>query len=414
MKVNQAFRYQLKPNVSQRILLAKHAGTARFAYNWGLAERIKLFSSREGKDRFTTSMAQHKILNALKSTEFPWMYEVSKCSPQEALRDLDKAFKNFIEGRKQGRNVGFPKFKKKGVHESFRLTGSIRVNSGSVQLPRLGKVRTFEATGKFKGRILSATISLQADRWFVSLTVEVERPSPPKVPFDCAQGEVVGIDLGLTTFAACSDGRKIDAPKALKSALKRLRRRSKQHSRKKSGSKNRRKSTQKLARLLFKVKNKRRDFLHKLSTKLAKTKSVIVLEDLHIRGMIRNRKLSAAIADASWGEFRLMLSYKTQWYGSRLAIAPRFLASSKTCSECGHLMESLPLDIRDWVCPCCGTHHDRDVNAAKNLVKWFWENTASSAEINACGDSSTGEGAPISSRHGSLKQESTMRHLSIS
>jgi putative transposase len=147
--------------------------------------------------------------------------------------------------------------------------------------------------------------------------------------------------------------------------------------------------------------------LHKLSTKLAKTKSVIVIEDLHIRGMIRNRSLSAAIADAGWGEFRLMLTYKTQWYGSRLVVAPRFLASSKTCSECGHVMESLPLDIRDWVCPCCGTHHARDVNAAKNLVKWFLKNTASSAEINACGDSSTGGVAKVTSRHGSLKQEST-------
>jgi putative transposase len=133
--------------------------------------------------------------------------------------------------------------------------------------------------------------------------------------------------------------------------------------------------------------------LHKLSTKLAKNKSVIVIEDLHVKGMIRNRKLSAAIADASLGEFRLMLTYKTQWYGSRLVIAPRFFASSKTCSECDHVMESLPLDIREWECPCCGTHHDRDVNAAKNLVKWFLKNTASSAEINACGDSSTGDSA---------------------
>jgi putative transposase len=147
--------------------------------------------------------------------------------------------------------------------------------------------------------------------------------------------------------------------------------------------------------------------LHKLSTKLAKIKSVIVIEDLHIRGMIRNRSLSAAIADAGWGEFRLMLTYKTQSYGSRLVVAPRFLASSKTCSECGHVMESLPLDIRDWVCPCCGTHHDRDVNAAKNLVKGFLKNTASSAEINACGDSSTGGVAKVTSRHGSLKKEST-------
>jgi putative transposase len=149
----------------------------------------------------------------------------------------------------------------------------------------------------------------------------------------------------------------------------------------------------------------------------AQERRILVIDETEVKdaqGMLPNRKLSAAIADAGWGEFRLMLTYKTQWYGSKLSIAPRFFASSKTCSECGHVMKSLPLDIRDWVCPCCGTDHERDVNAAKNLVKWYRTNTASSAEINACGDSSTGGGAKISSRHGSLKQESTTRHLSIS
>ncbi len=409
MKVNQAFRYELKPNVSQRILLAKHAGTARFTYNWGLAQRIKLFERSEGKERFTSAIAQHKVLNSLKATEFPWMYEVSKCAAQEALRDLDRAFKNFWSGRKVRRNVGFPKFKKKGMHDSFRLTGSIRVNSHSIQLPRLGKIRTKEGCGKFTGRILSATISREADRWNVSLSVEVERPDPPTV-----QGDAVGIDVGLTSFAAMSDGTSCDAPKPLRKAAQRLKRRSRQHSRKVKGSSNRRKSAVKLARLHRRVKNKRWNFLHQLSTQLAKTKSVIVIEDLHIRGMIRNRSLSTAIADAGWGEFRVMLAYKTQWYGSKLVVAPRFFASSKTCSECKHRVDSLPLHIREWTCPCCGTSHDRDVNAAQNLLKWFLENTASSAGIYACGDSSTGDDTDVSSRHGSLKQESTTRHLSIS
>jgi putative transposase len=409
VKVNQAFRYELKPNVSQRILLAKHAGTARFTYNWGLAQRIKLFETSEGKERFTSAIAQHKVLNSLKATEFPWMYEVSKCAAQEALRNLDRAFKNFWSGRKVGRNVGFPKFKKKGMHDSFRLTGSIRVNSHSIQLPRLGKILTKEACGKFTGRILSATISREAERWNVSLSVEVERPDPPTV-----QGDAVGIDLGLTSFAAMSDGTSYDAPKPLRKAAQRLKRRSRQHSRKLKGSSNRRSSAVKLARLHRRVKNKRWDFLHKLSTQLAKTKSVIVIEDLHIRGMIRNRSLSTAIADAGWGEFRVMLAYKTQWYGSKLVVAPRFFASSKTCSECKHRVDCLPLHIRQWRCPCCGTQHDRDLNAAQNLLKWFLENTASSAGIYACGDPSTGDDTDVSSRHGSLKQESTTRHLSIS
>lgn len=244
---------------------------------------------------------------------------------------------------------------------------------------------------------------------FVSLSVEVERMSPISVLED-----VTGIDVGLTSFAVMSDGTSEEAPKPLKKAAKRLKRRSKQHSRKSKGSNTRRQSAQKLARLHRQVKDQRRDLLHKLSTKLAKTKSVIVIEDLHILGMIRNRKLSAAIADAGWGEFRLMLTYKTQWYGSRIVVAPRFFASSKTCSECDYVIESLPLDIREWDCPCCGTHHDRDVNAAKNLVKWFWKNTASSAEINACGDSSTGNCVKTPSRQESVKQESTFENLSIS
>jgi len=409
MKVNQAFRYELKPNVEQRILLAKHAGTARFAYNWGLAERIKLFETKEGKDRFTSAQAQHKILNSLKATLFPWMYEVSKCSPQEALRDLERACKNFWSGRKTGRNVGFPKFKKKGDRESFRLTGSIRVKSHSVQLPRLGKIRTKEACGKFSGRLMSATVSREADRWFVSLSVETDKPDPTLVLADA-----VGIDVGLNSFAALSDGTKVDALLPLKSSLKRLRRRSRALSRKTKGSNNRRKSTRSLARLHRRIKNQRRDFLHKLTTKLAKTKSVIVVEDLNVRGLIRNKNLARHIADVGWGEFRMMLMYKTEWYGSKLIVAPRFFASSKTCCECSHLMDSLPLHIREWICPNCGAIHDRDVNAALNLLKWFLKTTASSAGINACGDSSTGDESLDSSRHGSLKQESTMRHLSIS
>ena len=300
-------------------------------------------------------------MNKLKRTDFPWMYEVSKCAPQEALRDLDRAFGNFFAALKTGARSGFPRFKKKGVHDSFRLTGSIKVEEKAVQLPRLGVIRLKEEPG-VEGRILSATVNREADRWFVSLTCEVEIPEPEPVT-----GEIVGIDVGLNHFIVISDGTKIESPKPLGRYLKRLRRLSRKHGRKQKGSSNRKKSALGLARLHRRIRNIRQDFTHKLTTHLAKTKSEIVIEDLNVRGMLQNDRLSRHIADAGWGEFRRQLVYKTAWYGSKLTIAPRFYPSSKTCSECGYVVEDMPLSIRQWDCPSCGMPHDRDINASVNL-----------------------------------------------
>ncbi|WP_151191873.1 RNA-guided endonuclease InsQ/TnpB family protein, partial [Desulfotomaculum copahuensis] len=172
----------------------------------GLARRILLYQEEK---KSTNAMAQHRELNQLKQTEYPWMYEVSKCAPQEALRDLDRAFKNFFAGLKAGQKIGFPKFKKKGIHDSFRLTGSIKIKSKAVQLPRLGVIRLKEKP-RTNGRILSATVNREADRWYVSLTCETEIPDPTPV-----KGEITGIDVGLNHFAVLSDGTKIEAPKPL-------------------------------------------------------------------------------------------------------------------------------------------------------------------------------------------------------
>lgn len=387
MTVNQAYRYEMSPNNRQAGLLLQHAGTARFAYNWGLAQRKALFQQHNGKDKFTNAIAQHRRLNALKKSEFPWMYETSKCAPQEALRDLDRAFANFWRRRKVDKTAGFPKFKKKGKHDSFRLTGSIRVDDNSVVLPRLGKIRTKEPTGKFKGRILSATVSREADRWFVSLTVERERVIPSRT-----DDGVVGIDLGINSFAVLYDGNTteyIHAPKPLERKLKRLKSLSRSHSRKQKGSNNRRKSALRLARLHRRIRNTRRDFLHKKSSSLATTKSVIVVENLNVSGMVRNRHLARSVADSGWGEFRRMLGYKAQWYGSRLVVIDRFAPSSKTCSECGAVNESLTLSDRRWVCISCGVVHERDENAARNIRRLGLEklNTESSSGMNACGES---------------------------
>lgn len=410
MIVPQAFRYELDPKASQRVLLAKHAGCARFAWNWALGERIRRYQTNEGRARFTNAIEQHRELNARKATEFPWMYEVSKCAPQEVLRHLDRAFGNFLRARKAGGYCGFPRFKRKGIDDAFRLTGSIRVLEHAVQLPRLGSLRTKEGTEKFRGRILSATVRREADRWYVSLTVEAERPDPEPVA-----GPVVGIDLGLNTFAVISDGVDEDdceAPKPLGRHLRLVRRRSRAHSRKVRGSRNRRRSALRLARLDRRIRNIRTDFLHKLSTRLARTKSVVVLEDLNVRGMVKNEHLAPGIADAGWGAFRRMLEYKSRWYGSRVVLAPRFLASSKTCSDCGHLLDVLPLSVRRWACPACGVEHERDGNAARNLAAWLLR-TGSSPETHACGEPSGGAEANAPASHGSPKQESAMEHLSI-
>jgi len=413
MLVHQSYRYELKPNNKQRTLLSKHAGCARFAYNWGLANRIEEYK-KQGKS--ANAIAQHRQLNLLKKTQFPWMYEVSKCAPQEALRDLDKAFNNFFRGLKSKKRIGFPKFRKKNKHDSFRLTGSIHVYRHSVILPRIGSIRTKEPTD-IKGHILSATVSKDVDRWFVSLQVERERKE-----YITNKDQTIGIDVGLDSFCALSDKTKIPSPKPLSKALKLLKRRQRKHSKKNIGSSNRRKSALRLAKLHRKIRNRRKDFLHKLSTKLAKTKSVIVVEDLNIQGMLKNHHLSRHIQDSGWGQFIRMLDYKSTWYGSELIKAPRFYPSTKTCYVCGATrVKRMDLSEKIFICGICDTTIDRHINAARNLAylspyRNTWSessffikgiSTPSSGGSYACGDTS-GSGTQKllrSTSHVSLKQE---------
>jgi putative transposase len=389
VKVHRAYRYELDPNVQQRILLARHAGAARFAYNWGLQQRIELYQ-RTGKS--TNYFEQNRELNRLKKTAYPWMYEVSKCAPQEALRDLDTAFRNFFRGLKGGRKVGFPRFRKKGRDDRFRLTGSIWIQGRAVQLPRLGCLRLKEEP-QVQGRILSATVRREADRWYVSLIVEMDLTDPAPV-----EGPAVGVDLGLTHFATLvhEDGTitKLHAPKPLGKYLRKLRHQQRQHSKKRKGSRNRQKSACRLAKLHRRIWNIRQDFLHKLSTYLARTKRAIVVEDLRIRGMVQNPRLARSISDMGWGEFLRQLAYKCVWYGSRLVVAPPYYPSSKRCSCCGYVLEKLPLHVREWTCPVCSVHQDRDANAARNLLAVVGP-TVSSAGSNACGDRRLQAASPV-------------------
>jgi putative transposase len=387
MLVHQAFRYELAPTAAQRAALIRHAGAARWAWNWGLAVRRKAWQRRA---EHLGAIELHRLLNRLKrSTRYGWLYEVSKCAPQEALRDLDRAYANYWRGLKLGRRIGRPQFKKKGrCPDRFRLTGAIRVEPGTVVLPRIGRVRSKEATSSFRGRVLSATCRREADRWYVALSVEVARPDPIRIA-----GPVVGVDRGIQSFAVCSDGTMIDSPRALARNLRRLRRRGRAVTRKQPGSANRRKAALSLARCHRRVRNQRIDALHKSTTILAKTKSVIVVEDLHVAGMVRNRHLARAISDQGWSEFQRQLAYKCQWYGSRLLVAPRFYPSSKTCSGCGFIQAALPLTARVITCEGCGLVICRDLNAARNLARLAEAElvAVSSAETqNACGEGSAG------------------------
>jgi putative transposase len=404
MLVRQAFRYELAPTATQRAVLANHAGAARWAWNWGLSVRRKAFQRRR---QTMTAMELHRLLNRLKRTpRYRWLYQVSKCAPQEALRGLDRAYANYWQGRRSGRRVGLPRFKKRGrCPDRFRLTGAIHVQEGMVVLPRIGRVATKEPTGKFRGRILSVTCRREADRWYCALTVEVQRPDPAPVG-----GPVIGVDLGIHRFATCSDGMWIEGHRALERSLRRLRPRGRAVSRKQWGSRNRAKAALALARAHRRIRNRRIDALHKATTRLARAKSVIVVEDLHIAGMVRNRHLARSISDQGWGEFHRQLAYKTRWYGSMLLVAPRLYPSSKRCSGCGVVKADLPLKMRVFCCQGCGLVLDRDVNAARNLAALADSITVgvagSSPETrNACGGDSAGRAAAGLVKLPSVKQE---------
>jgi putative transposase len=335
---------------------------------------------------------------------------VSEVGPQEAFRDLERAVRNWRIARS-----GFPRLKAKKNWDDNKacLTGVIRVFSRHVQLPRIGKVRTKEPTGKLlrllaagKARILSATVAREADRWFVSLSCEGERPDPTP-----RRGEPVGLDLGLTSLLVSSDGTRVERPKAL--GL--LQRRCRQLSRKQNGSKSYRKAALRLARLQRRVRNIRRDFLHHVTTWLAKTKSVLVVEDLKVRSLGRGR-LSRCVADASWSTFRRMLEYKCAWHGATV-VAPRDFPCTRRCSRCGWVAPKLALWRRVFQCESCGLELDRDWNAARNLRRYGLASlrspTGSSPGSDAGGDGLGGgtDAESVRSTSNPSKKPEVARHL---
>lgn len=371
MKIVRGYKTELDLNNAQITACLKYTGAARFAYNWGLRRYQEEYAAGR---KTPTAISLHKELNALKKTDFPWMYEVSKCAPQEALRNLEKAFKRFFEngkkkkaGKQKSGKVGYPQFKskKKGIG-SFRLTGAIHVHEKAIQLPRLGLLRLKEAGYiPTDAKVLNATVSEKAGRWYVSVQVEEQVADP--IP---AKGKAIGVDLGVKTLATTSEAVAYENPKALRKNLKKLACLGRRHSRKVKGSKNRKKAAWKLARMHARIANIRQNAIHQATSAIAKTKPrVIVLEDLNVKGMMANKRMARAVGDVGMYEFKMQMTYKALEHGSTVNIVSRWFPSSKTCSCCGWVDEDQDLSDRVFVCLDCGYVADRDYNGAKNLAQ---------------------------------------------
>lgn len=393
-----AHKIALDPNNVQATYFARAAGTARFAYNWALAEWQRQYEASRADASLPkpSQMSLRRQLNGIKAEQFPWMLEVTKNAPQMAIIQLGAAFKNFFAGRAK-----YPKFRKKSIHDRFSLTNDqFSIDGSRIRIPHLGWVRMRE-TLRFNGKIMSATVSRVADRWFVSITVDT--PEDLQLPKAENQG-AVGVDLGVSALATLSTGERVQGPKAHKELLSRLQRLSRSLSRKVKGSENRKKAKAKLARLHARIGNIRKDGLHQLTTDLTSRFHTIGIEDLNVRGMVKNRHLSRAVSDMGFFEFRRQLDYKAARRGGMIVVADRWYPSSKTCSCCGHKLEALPLSARDWTCPACGSVHDRDVNAAINL-----KNLAVSSTVSACGEEGSGSGRKTGTKPASAKQESSSK-----
>lgn len=359
----RAHKIRLNPTPEQEEYFRKAAGTRRFVYN--LALDLWKFGKQVGAAEFGPMEIKRQI-NLFKAEQFPWMYEVAKDVFEGAIADLGTALKNYFDwknGKRNGAKVGFPKYKsKKNKKQSFRLNNDkIKVDGHGFWVPNLGWVNMAEKL-RFQGKIMGAVVSNVSDWWFVSIAVEIEQPLPKRF-----EKQSVGIDVGVKSLAVLSDGSVFENQKPLRNGLNRLRKLSRSLSRKVKGSNRWWKAKQKLARFQFRIANKRADDLHKASYAIAATHALIGAEDLHVKGMVKNRRLSLAMADVGLGEFIRQIEYKSQAFGGRVVRVGRFYASSKTCNDCGYINRDLELKERTWTCRECGTSHDRDWNAAKNI-----------------------------------------------
>ena len=367
MKQNYTYKYRIYPTEEQKVIFSKHFGCCRFVYNYFLNREKEFYlNNREDIEAkrikgHNTVFDNQKVLTQLKKDKnYEWLKEVGSHSLGLALKNLESAYSNFFRKRAK-----FPKFKKKSHYQSYNIDNlTLYIKGDKLFIPKIKDGVKIVEHRPLEGKILNGTISKTADdKYFISITVEKEIEESP------VETNRIGIDLGIKDFAVISNGTKITNPHFKKKEVKKLKKLQRALSRKKKDSRRREKCRIKFARLQSKIVNKKTDFLHKLSSKLINENQVICLEDLNVKGMVKNHRLAESISECSWFEFTRQLDYKAKWYGRTVIKIDRFFPSSKTCSNCGFIKDNLTLKEREWTCPKCGIEHDRDLNASKNILK---------------------------------------------
>ncbi len=356
----RSYRYRILPNKNQEVLLDKHFGCVRFLYNLALETKSTAYAGSKVSLSYGDLSAQ---LTDLKK-ECDWLREVNSQSLQMALRNLDNSFQNFFKGR-----ASFPNFKKKNDKQSFHIPQNVDVNfkNGCISIPKFKDPIKAVLHRRFEGDVKTVTISkTTTNKYFVSILIDDHKDMPSTVKSNTA----VGIDLGIKTFAVCSDGTKYDNPKHLRKALLKLAWTQRQLSKKVRDSSRSKVWKLRVAKLHERVSNQRKDFLHKATNEIINRFDLVILEDLNINGMVKNHKLARAISDCGWGIFETMLKYKSEWRGKKVEYIGRFEPSSKICSNCGEKNNELTLSVREWTCKNCNATHDRDMNAAKNILSF--------------------------------------------
>ena len=369
--VKRAYKYRFYPTPEQAEQLARTFGCVRYVYNRALSERSRAWTQEQR--RVTHAETDRMLTQWKRDPETAWLAEPSKGPLQAALRHLQDAYSRFW-----GKQTGYPTFKKKGrtKDSATYFRGCFTYRNGQIKLAKQAEPLDIRWSRPLPEGADPSQVTVSRDsagRYHISILVE--DTITPHTP----TGTTVGIDAGITTLYTLSTGEKITNPRHEKKDREKLARAQRQLAKKQKGSKNRDKARHKVARIHAQIADRRRDHLHKLSTRLVRENQVIAIEDLSVRNMAKNHSLARAISDASWAQFRTMLEYKADWYGREIIAIDRFYPSSKTCSACGMLQDSMPLNIRDWTCPGCGEIHDRDINAAKNVL-------AAGLAVSACGD----------------------------
>jgi putative transposase len=358
MEQKRAYKYRFYPTDEQKKILARTFGCCRFVYNWALRQRTDAFYNE--RQRLYYKDLSEALTQLKKQPEYSWLSEVSSVPLQQVLRHLDKAFLNFFEGRAE-----YPTFKKKRNQQAATYTSNAFKWDGThLTLAKMDAPLTIVWSRMLPDGAKPSSVTITkdcADRYFLSLLVEVD------IAHLSQTDTSLGADLGLKSFVVLSDGQVVGNPKFFHKDEKKLAKAQRRHAKKKKGSKNRNKARKKVARIHARIVDRRRDFLQKLSTRLIRENQTICVESLQVKNMVKNPTLSKAISDVGWSEFVSQLEYKAQWYGRNLVKIDKWYPSSKRCFECGHILDALSLDVREWTCPECGTHHDRDINAAKNI-----------------------------------------------